>query len=76
MRNQSKSSAKSTNNTGPLFDILTVDELGAILKLAPKTIRNWASRREIPFVMLNKRIYFRASEVDAWLRKKEVKPWQ
>ena len=63
-----------------LFDnpigVLSVEQLAGILGFAPKTIRNWCAKREIPFVRLGGNTYFRLESIEAWLKKKEQKPWR
>jgi excisionase family DNA binding protein len=62
-----------------LFDnlgLMTVEDLAGILGRAPKTIRNWVARREIPFVMIGRKTFFRLKSIEAWLSRKEVTPWQ
>lgn len=62
-----------------LFDnlgLMTVEELAGSLGLSPKTIRNWVAKRQIPFLSLNGRTMFRRATIEAWLIKKEVKPWE
>jgi len=63
---------------GALFDnlnLLTVEELAKAFRRAPKTIRNWVAKRQIPFVMLGRRVMFRRESIEAWLKKKEIKSW-
>ncbi len=63
---------------GTLFDnlnLLTVEELAKAFRRAPKTIRNWAAKRQIPFVMLGRKVMFRRESIEAWLMKKEIKSW-
>ena len=61
-----------------LFDnlyLLTVEELAKTFHRAPKTIRNWVAKRQIPFVMLGRKVMFRRESIEAWLNGKEIKPW-
>ena len=61
-----------------LFDnlnLLTVEELAKAFRRAPKTIRNWVAKRQIPFVMLGRKVMFRRESIEAWLKKKEIKSW-
>jgi len=53
------------------IDLMTVEDLARLLGKAPKTIRNLVSRREIPFVPIGRRTYFRRKSIEAWLAKKE-----
>ncbi len=67
------------NSSARLFDnlgLMTVEELAGSLGLSPKTIRNWVAKRQIPFISLNGRTMFRRATIEAWLIKKEVKPWE
>lgn len=58
------------------LDLLTVEELADALRRAPKTIRNWVAKRQIPFVMLGRRVLFRRKSIETWLERKEFKSWQ
>jgi excisionase family DNA binding protein len=47
--------------------LMTAKEAGEYLGLAEGTIRNKASRNEIPFVKLGVALRFRKSELDRWV---------
>ena len=55
--------------------LLSVEELARELGLAPKTIRNHVARRSLPFVRIGRKTMFRLGSIEAWLEKKEKKPW-
>ena len=57
------------------LDLLTVEELAKAFRRAPKTIRNWVAKRQIPFVMLGRKAMFRRESIEAWLKTKEIKSW-
>lgn len=69
----------SSFHDSELFDsrigLLSVEELAGELGLAPKTVRNYVARREIPFVRIGRRTMFRLESIEAWLDRKERKPW-
>ncbi len=67
--------ARLFDNCEPL-GLHTVEDLAGVLGRAPKTIRNWVSRREIPFLFIGRKIFFRLESIEAWLSRKEIKPWQ
>jgi len=52
-------------NNQPEF--LTISEAADLLKLAKQTLYQLTSRRAIPFYKKNKRIYFKRTELLAWL---------
>jgi len=62
-----------------LFDnkigLITVEDLAGALMRAPKTIRNWVARRQIPFVRIQGRTMFRLESIQEWLKRKEFKSW-
>lgn len=57
------------------LDLLTVEELAKAFRRAPKTIRNWVAKRQIPFVMLGRKVMVRRESIEAWLKRKEIKSW-
>jgi excisionase family DNA binding protein len=68
--------------TGPdngevqLFDnleLLTIDDVAALLGKKPQTIRNLVARRGIPFIP-GRPVRFLKSSIAAWLAKREVQP--
>ena len=64
--------------TPTLFDkmqILTIDDLAALLGKKPQTIRNWVARREVPFIP-GRPVKFLAASIATWLQHKEIKPCQ
>jgi len=58
------------------FDLMSVEDLAGSFGLAPKTVRNWVAKRQIPFVVVGRRTMFRRRSIEAWLERKERKPWQ
>jgi excisionase family DNA binding protein len=58
--------------------LMTIEAVAAALGVAPGTVKNWVSRREIPFVPIGGpkkfRIMFNRDSVRAWLLNKEYKP--
>lgn len=50
-----------------LPEFLTISEAADLLKLAKQTLYQLTSRRAIPFYKKNKRIYFKRTELLAWL---------
>lgn len=57
------------------LDLMTIEELANALGKRPQTIRNWVARREIPFIP-GRPVKFFGSSITAWLKAKEIKPWQ
>jgi excisionase family DNA binding protein len=56
--------------------LLTVEDLAGSLGRSPKTIRNWVARRELPFVSIKGRTFFRRASIQEWLERKEFKTWE
>lgn len=52
---------------------MTADEVAKFLQLDIKTIRNWTSEGEIPFVKLGGAVRYRKEQIDNWLKTKEKK---
>ncbi len=57
------------------LDLLTVEELAKAFQRAPKTIQNWVAKRQIPFLLLGRKVMFRRESIEAWLKEKEIKSW-
>ena len=48
-------------------ELLTVRELGAILKISPATVYRLVDRRQVPFYRLPHKLRFRKRDVEAYL---------
>lgn len=60
-----------------LFDnLISVEELAVIFRLAPQTIRNWIALGKIPYVKIGRRHFFQQRSVQEWLNRKEKSQWQ
>ena len=60
-----------------LFDnLITIEELAVILRLAPQTIRNWIALGKIPYVRIGRRSFFQKRSLQKWLNRKEEPRWQ
>ena len=56
-------------------EILTIEQASHFLNLAVQTIYGFTAKYEIPFFKRGKKLYFRKSELEAWInegRKKTV----
>ena len=59
-----------------LFEnLITVEELAVIFRLAPQTIRNWVAQGKLPYVKIGKRHWFLKRSVQEWLHRKEKPQW-
>ena len=59
-----------------LFEnLITVEELAVIFRLAPQTIRNWVALGKLPYVKIGKRHWFLKRSVQEWLHRKEKPQW-
>ncbi len=47
---------------------MTVQELARYLSVSAGTVRNWVSRRHIPFARRGRVVRFHREQVDHWLR--------
>ena len=66
----------SSSKKDRLFDnLITVEELAVIFKLAPQTIRNWVAQGKLPYVKIGKRHWFLKGSVQEWLHRKEKPRW-
>ena len=60
-----------------LFEnLISVEELAAIFRLAPQTIRNWVAQGKLPYVKIGKRNWFFRRSLQEWLNRKEEPQWQ
>ena len=48
--------------------LLTTDEVGQLLKVPSKTIRQWVYLKRIPNIKLNGHVRFRGQDVENWIR--------
>lgn len=57
------------------MQLLTIEETAAILKVAPKTIRNWRveGRLKIPVVLFNGCVRFNQKDVEAYIESRTKK---
>ena len=58
------------------INLISVEELAVIFRLAPQTIRNWIALRKIPYVKIGRRHFFQEESLKRWLTKKEKPQWQ
>ena len=63
---------------GELFfdNLITVEELAVVFRLAPQTIRNWVALGKLPYVKIGKRNMFLTGSLKKWLNQKEKPLWQ
>ena len=67
----------SSQPSGKLFEnLITVEELAVIFRLAPQTIRNWVAKGKLPYVKIGKRNMFLTGSLQEWLNQKEKPQWQ
>lgn len=57
-------------------NLISVEELAVIFRLAPQTIRNWVALGKIPYVKIGRRHFFQQRSVQEWLNRKEKSQWQ
>jgi excisionase family DNA binding protein len=51
--------------------VLSAEELAAMLKINPQTVREMARNRELPAIRLSRHWRFRRSSIEAWLAERE-----
>lgn len=59
--------------------LLTVEEVGELLRLAPRTVRNWVHTRRIPYRKIGGKVLFHPATIEAWSKRKEIpehKDWR
>jgi len=49
------------------YEIMTLEEVAAYLKLKPQTIYTWAQEKKIPAAKLGKEWRFKRSIIDKWI---------
>ena len=71
------SPSRSDNKPDAFFDnLISVEELAVVFRLAPQTIRNWVTLGKIPYVKLGRRHFFQQGSLKRWLNQKEKPLWQ
>jgi excisionase family DNA binding protein len=53
--------------------LMTAVEVGAYLKMAPATVRDWARKGRIPFELVGRERRFRRSVIDKWIEANKAK---
>ena len=72
-----KTSEESLSDKEKLFvNLISVEELAVIFRLAPQTIRNWIALGKIPYVKIGRRRFFQRRSVQEWLNRKEKSQWR
>ena len=67
----------SPSDKDMLFDnLITVEELATIFRVAPQTIRNWVARGKIPHIQIGRRNLFQKRSLQKWLNQKEEPLWE
>ena len=57
----------NSTNTASIGELLTIDEACQFLTLAKPTLYGFTSKSQIPHIKRGKKLYFRKSELEAWL---------
>ena len=57
-------------------NLITIEELAVIFRLAPQTIRNWIALGKIPYVRIGRKSFFQQRSLQKWLNRKEKPLWQ
>lgn len=55
-----------------MMRLLNVDEVAAILRIAPSTLRDWIFLRKIPFIKVGRRVMFHPHDIYEFIRKNRV----
>ena len=67
----------SDNKSDAFFDnLITVEELATIFRVAPQTIRNWIAFGKIPHIQIGRRNLFQKRSLQKWLNQKEEPLWE
>ena len=61
--------ARAMNYNPSCEPLISAEEVAEILQVSQKTVLRMASRNEIPSVRVGRMTRFRASAIDAWVRK-------
>ena len=63
--------------SGLFFEnLITVEELATIFRVAPQTIRNWVAYGKIPHLQIGRRNLFQKGSIQKWLNQKEEPLWE
>jgi len=55
-------------------ELMTVDQVAALLGMSEKAIYNRVSRRAIPYIKLGGSLRFRRSDIERWIKENTVQP--
>lgn len=65
--------APASGGQNPVADILTDEQAGILLAVEPRTIRDWRTRRGLPFVRLTAKVVrIRRADLDKWISRHQV----
>ncbi len=56
--------------------LMSIEEVADALGKSPNTIKNWIAKREFPFVPVGNKNMVLKESFEAWLKRKEIKPWR
>ena len=78
LRSPERETSQESFPSGELFfeNLISVEELAAIFRLAPQTIRNWVAQGKLPYVKIGKRNWFFRRSLQEWLNRKEEPQWR
>jgi len=54
--------------------LITIKELSENIRIKIGTLYNWVSKREIPFVKIKGRLFFKIDEIDKWIEYNSFAP--
>lgn len=70
-----KANVKDNSKLFENLELLSVYDVAKWLGKAPQTIRNMAALKRIPYIP-GRPMMFRKKSLEAWLDRKEIKPWR
>lgn len=57
-----------------MIEFMSIEEVAQKLGIKKMTLHNWVSMRKIPYTKIGRKVIFDPDSIDAWLKKKEIKP--
>ena len=60
--------------SNPMEKLLKIEQLAEALQVSKRTVYDWTHTNYIPYYKLGKGIRFKRSEIERWIKRRNIKP--